>query len=357
MREQEIIKILKNSLKQLLPIDGLSLNLLSRSKLYDEVDLAADVRFDNLQFKMIIEVAASASLPNLNNKIAKLKAFANQELQVVPVLVAPYLSQERQELCQKEGIGFIDLSGNVHLQYKSLYIQKSGFPNRFPEKRYGRSPFSDKASLILRALLEGKERLWGIRELAQQIGLDPGYVSRMAKEIEDRGYAARIDGKLRLRSLDGILDDWVRSYNLKKNKQFRYFCMAGSVDDIIDRFCQLHIEDDIQYALSVQAGGNIVAPFSSFKEVHLYAGDEKDIAFFEKELGLNPAKRGANLILMQPYYKNSVYFGSRMIDGVRVVSDIQLYLDLYGYPIRGLEQAEHILDHRIKLEYEKVDNK
>jgi hypothetical protein len=133
--------------------------------------------------------------------------------------------------------------------------------------------------------------------------------------------------------------------------------MAGSVDDIIGRLRQLPIEEDIQYALSVQAGGNIVAPFSSFKEVHLYAGDEKDIAFFEKELGLSSAERGANLILMQPYYKNSVYFGSRMINGVRVVSDIQLYLDLYGYPIRGLEQAEHILNQRIKPEYEKVDNK
>lgn len=79
----------------------------------------------------------------------------------------------------------------------------------------------------------------------------------------------------------------------------------------------------------------MVAPLASFKEVHVYARREEDVAFFEKELALNPAERGANLILMQPYYKNSVYYGSQIVDGLCVVSDIQLYLDLYGYPIPG----------------------
>jgi hypothetical protein len=32
-----------------------------------------------------------------------------------------------------------------------------------------------------------------------------------------------------------------------------------------------------------------------------------------------------------------------------VVSDIQLYLDLHGYPVRGREQAEHLYDRRLKM--------
>ena len=127
MREQEIINNFKNSLKQLLPIDGLSVNPLPKPKLPAGVDLAADVRFEKLQFEMIIEVVAGNSLPILRNKIARLKAFADQKRDAVPVLVAPYLSPERQELCRNEGVDFIDLSGNVHLQYKSLYIDKCGF--------------------------------------------------------------------------------------------------------------------------------------------------------------------------------------------------------------------------------------
>lgn len=350
MLEQEIIKKLKDSLDQLLPLDELDIKLASEpnSNLSGSFDIVAAVRFESLRFGMIIEVAAGNSLPILKNKIARLKWAANEESRVIPVLVAPYLSPERQELCRKEGIGFLDLSGNVHLHYKSLYIERSGRPNRFPEKRHGRDPFSDKASLILRALVEDGERLWGIRELAQQIGLDPGYVSRMAKEIESRGYAARINAKLRLRSMEGILDDWISSYSLKKNRMFGYFCMAESMDEILDRFRSLEIPDSIQYALSVQAGASLVAPYSSFKEVHVYVSSEKDSAFFEKQLALRPAEKGVNLILMRPFYRNSVYFGNRMVGGLRVVSDIQLYLDLHGYPIRGAEQADHILNKRIK---------
>ncbi|GAH29581.1 unnamed protein product, partial [marine sediment metagenome] len=81
-----------------------------------------------------------------------------------------------------------DLSGNVFLEYEDLYIERIGFPNRFPEERRGRGPFSDKASLILRAIFPNKEKLWGVRELAQSVNLNPGFVSRMARELEKRNY-------------------------------------------------------------------------------------------------------------------------------------------------------------------------
>ncbi|MCB2149371.1 MAG: helix-turn-helix domain-containing protein [Deltaproteobacteria bacterium] len=274
----------------------------------------------------------------------------------MPVLVAPYLSPQRQELCRKEEIGFIDLSGNVYLKFKSLFIDRMGFPNKYPVKRQGRSPFSDKASLVLRALLSGGRRLWGIRELALEIALNPGYVSRMAQEIEKRGYVKRIDSKLSLRSPDGILEDWVRSYNLKKNQLSGYFCMAESADDILHRLRKLKLPNDVQYALSVQAGANLVAPYSKFKEVHVYAKGPKEVGLLEKGMNLKPVEQGGNLVIMRPYYHNSVFYSSRLVDGLRIVSDIQLYLDLHGYPLRGLEQAEHLLEKRIRPVLEEVDD-
>jgi hypothetical protein len=52
---------------------------------------------------------------------------------------------------------------------------------------------------------------------------------------------------------------------------------------------------------------------------------------------------------MMPYYKHSGFYDSREVEDLRVVSDIQLYLDLYGYPVRGREQAEHLYDKRLKM--------
>ena len=288
------------------------------------------------------------------NKIARLKAAENDFFGVVPVLAAPYLSPQRQEICRDMGVCFIDLSGNVYLKYKSFYIERIGFPNKYPKERQGRDPFSDKASLILQALLKGGAYQWGIRELAKKTGLNPGFVSRMARELEDRNYVARINHKMRIRSPEGILDDWVRAYNLKRNKSVKYFCMAASTAEILEKVRGLGIPEKIKYSLSVQAGANMVSPYAVYKEVHVYIENINDIEYFEKKLNLNRTDQGANMVFMLPYYKHSVFNDSRVIKNLWVVSDIQLYLDLYGYPARGREQAEHLFNKRLKNIFAKV---
>ena len=240
------------------------------------------------------------------------------------------------------------LSGNVFIAHGSFYVERIGLPNKYPEKRQRRYAFSDKASLILREMLKDPKRQWGIRELAEKIGLDPGYVSRMAKSLSESGYAARAGGKLKIRSPKEILDDWVRAYDLKRNEHHRFFILASDVKSILRRLQEIDIPQKCKYALSVQAGAGLVAPHAVYKEVHLYISDQQSIDFFRNALDLKEADQGANLVLMWPYYKHSVFYDSHEVEGLSVVSDIQLYLDLYGYPVRGREQAEHLYDKRLK---------
>ena len=355
--EEKIKKELERSLKELLSIEDLKINMMqgSKSNKADSPDLVAQARFGDLRFKLIIEVVAQTSLPVLKNKIYRLKEIANASNHAVPVLAANYLSRQRQNICRDQGVCFIDLSGNVFIKFKSLYVERIGFSNKFPEERKGRGPFSDKASLILRSILKDVGHLWGVRELAQKVQLDPGFVSRMAKELEKRNYIARINSKIKLRDPEGILDDWVRNYNYNKNKKFSYFFMARNSVDVLEKLRSSKIPSNVDYALSVQAGGNLVSPYAAYQEVHIYVSNRKVIEHFEKRMNLKSAEQGANLILMIPYYKHSVLFDSRIIDGLRVVSDVQLYLDLYGYPIRGLEQAEHLLEKKLKPLFEMVN--
>jgi hypothetical protein len=48
-------------------------------------------------------------------------------------------------------------------------------------------------------------------------------------------------------------------------------------------------------------------------------------------------------MLMRPWYARSAWEGMREVNGVPVVSDLQLVLDLWHYPVRGREQAEMLL--------------
>jgi hypothetical protein len=60
------------------------------------------------------------------------------------------------------------------------------------------------------------------------------------------------------------------------------------------------------------------------------------------DLGLKPVDSGPNVALLTPF-DEGVLMDVREVDGLMVVSDIQLYLDLIGYEARGEEAAEFLL--------------
>ena len=338
---------------QLLPMPGLELFV--EHERSGRWDLFIKAGYHGLHFDIIVEVVSLNSLSAFKNKIKWLKSSVPGK-NSVPVLVAPYLSSKRQALCREAGVFFMDLSGNVYIAYGSFYVERIGFPNKYPERRQRRDPFSDKASLILREMLKDPKRQWGIRELAGKIGLDPSYVSRMAKSLSESEYAARTSGKLRIRSPKEILDDWIRFYDLKRNEHHRFFILAPDVKSIFQRLQKIKPPLECKYALSVQAGAGLIAPHAVYKEVHLYIADRQSIRYFRDALKLKEADRGANLVLMLPYYKHSTFYDSHEVEGLPVVSDIQLYLDLYGYPLRGREQAKHLYDKRLKTLFSGTEN-
>jgi len=348
--EFDIFDYLKNHIKELIPVQGLSIRFEvpgSKEKEW-RPDFIADVSFKkDVQFKLAAEILTQPSASIFKAKIALLKSYSKHNDSLIPFLVAKYLSHDRRRQCQEEGVYFLDLSGNVFLAHDGLYIERIGFRNRFPEKRMGRGPFSDKASLILRAVFSDIKKLWGVRELAEGLGLDPGFVSRMARELEQRNYISRIDSKIKMRNPKGILEDWVSAYDYRKNKEVRYFCLGKGPDEIIGKVSHVNISNRIQYALGLHAGASLVSPYAVYNEVHIYVQDQKDIKWFVEKLKLREAKKGTNLIFLLPYYKHSVFYGKQKIRGLWVVSDLQLYLDLYNYPIRGREQAEHLYEKRL----------
>ena len=62
-----------------------------------------------------------------------------------------------------------------------------------------------------------------------------------------------------------------------------------------------------------------------------------------QSLDLKELKKGGNIYLIKPYYKNTAFFNTQTIKGYNVVSDLQLYLDLYHFPQRGRDHAEYLL--------------
>jgi len=51
---------------------------------------------------------------------------------LMPILIAPSLSQEAQTLCTESNAGFLDLEGNVRLVMKEVFIAKRSLPHHHP---------------------------------------------------------------------------------------------------------------------------------------------------------------------------------------------------------------------------------
>jgi hypothetical protein len=138
MQEKRIVKVLEESIEQLLPVPGLEVVVEHGRSVQWDVRVKAN--YHGLRLDLIIEVVPANNSPAFRDKINRLKSSVLAD-HAVPVVVAPYLSPEKQTLCRKSGVYFMDLSGNVFVAHQSFYVERIGFPNTYPEKRQRRYAF------------------------------------------------------------------------------------------------------------------------------------------------------------------------------------------------------------------------
>jgi len=255
-------------------------------------------------------------------------------------------------MCRAEGIGYIDLAGNCYLTWNGIYIDRARKGARPSTPKQASSLFTDRASLVIRCAVDRAGQPQRVRELARELGLSPAWVSQVLRRLISAGYAARVgDGTVVSRPLD-LLTDWAESNNfLRRNDLRSYFCGAPNPQQVIARLAALSAEAVGKYALTLHAGASLVAPFAEFHEAHIYVDPhgmrEATESQWTEALDLRPVEAGANVHLIWPYYQEGAFYGARKVNNVWVASDIQLYVDLYNYPIRGREQAEYLLRNRL----------
>lgn len=243
---------------------------------------------------------------------------------------------------------FVDPAGAVRLHLPWLVIDRTDLePVRTPARKETRNPFSDRASLILRTMFDaGPEKVWSVGELAEAAGVSLGLVSYVSSALERRRLikvqaAGRAKG-LRLTDPVAVVEQWTRAYDWKTNTAVAFHAPVGSPQRFLRRLPE--VLEDHRWALTLQAGASLVAPHAAWDLVHLYVDAKSDDGLLEigQQQGWEPGE-GGKVVLMAPFYKTSVWHGSRRIRDLPVVSDLQLILDLWHYPIRGREQAEHLM--------------
>lgn len=70
-------------------------------------------------------VVSACDMAHLTRAVSELQAVQKERgVVVIPVLIAPAMSEEAQTLCRENNIGFLDLEGNARLYLDEVFIVK-----------------------------------------------------------------------------------------------------------------------------------------------------------------------------------------------------------------------------------------
>ncbi len=308
--------------------------------------------------RLVIQVSANPRAAPIQTAAAR-AGDAADHLGGIPVVASARLGSGVRQWLRQEGIGYLDLHGHVFVRGAGIIIDRDHGPPSAPadpEPPAGSgSPFADRSSLVVRHLLSGVPVQAGVRGLAAELGISPALVSRVLNRLRQDGYLESEPVEVvALGSLEPLLDEWSEYYRrrAKRQRERRLYLHARDTSAVLELLPQkLPAKSAPRWALSFQAGASLIAPFAFFSEVHLVVGGadwDQAAERVEHRLGAEPAEKEANLVLVEPHYRESWDYGLRQVSGLPVVSDIQLFLDLSVYPRRGAEQAARMREHIVQ---------
>lgn len=311
--------------------------------LHDEIDFAVSVRSKSGTRRLLCEVKQNGQPRIVREACRRLRGLIASGKKGYPVLIAPYLSPEAASICAESGVGYLDFAGNCRLVFDQVFILREDYPNPSVQKRELRSLYSSKAERVVRVLLNAGPKAWKMKELADEACVSLGQVANVKKLLLDREWVAPDTEGFRLRSLDDgvlpLLREWVANYRAGRNQEHGFYSMRPLPE------VEAALGADSRAALTELSGAARLAPAVRYQRVTAYV--QGDVMRAAATAGFKSVTTGGNITLMEPY-DDGVFFGAQVIDGVRVVSPVQVYLDLANVKGRGEEAAAAILEEVIK---------
>ena len=239
------------------------------------------------------------------------------------LVIAEWLSERAQELLQARGISFIDATGNaeVRLTEPGLFIRTEGAKrNPSPTPVRGPNLRGPKAWALLRTLAEIPPPI-GVRELAEAVNVDAGYVSRVLGVLEQELLIVRATrGPVTEVEWDGVLRRAASTYSVfDSNKTTTWVASAGPEQLLAD----LAGKRAGRWAITGSFAASRLAPVAAPEVAMIYAKDPDRLTRAGRLL---PATRGANVVVVEPY--DDIVFERTVTSGADTyVSTPQVVLD------------------------------
>jgi len=167
--------------------------------------------------------------------------------------------------------------------------------------------------------------------------------------LVQRGYAKSSADGVRLADPVSALRDWSAAYSWKKNPR-RNFVVPFEYEEIPGRVLKAFRAHAVEWALTLLAAAQRRVGHVRYSAImHVYARSEQSAVISDalRDLYAEETAGEGGLAVLEPYYGRAAFFGAGMERGSPVVSDVQLFLDLAHFPVRGPEAAEMLVRRRL----------
>jgi hypothetical protein len=302
----------------------------------------ADVVLRSQSHVFVVELKKSTSAAAIAAAAPQVREYARRvSRSAVPIVVVPYMGDAGRKACEQADVGWIDLSGNAHITARGLRVLIEGRPNQFRARGRPSNVFAPMSSRVARWLLSHPGESFTQREIARATSMDEGFVSRIVSRLEREGYVLR-DDRSAIRAKDGrlLLDAWREAYRFSAHTILRGTVAARSGDALLVAVSQALAKQKLAYAATGLGAAWLMTHFAAFRTASIYLEKEPS-AKLREAIGFHEDDRGANLWLIVPN-DEGVFHGAAVIDGVRCVHPVQVYLDLAEHPERATEAAERL---------------
>lgn len=266
-----------------------------------------------------------------------------------PVVIAPWIAPRVQLMLRENGIGYIDLTGNVSLRVArpaiAIYTQGDTRSPWSSSKRGSKATLAGPKVGRLVRLLADVAPPYRAGELADAADLSLPYVSRLLDTLEDQ-LLIRREGRV-------ITDvDWpqllrVRAdqLNLLRHNPYVGMVAPNGIDAVVKALRGLPVEYSKEIVLTGTYAARSVAPLAVGGQLMLYvpAGPHTpdDVG---DNLGLLRVDKGAHVLLLRAHDK-VVFERTVYEDGLHRVALSQLVLDCLSGPGRMPAEGEAVLTY------------
>jgi hypothetical protein len=201
--------------------------------------------------------------------------------------------------------------------------------------------FAARSSVVLEwVLVEGINRnIFSLRDVVKERNISIGTVQKVFEVLVLYGIlkteGVRTAKRFFLHNPKLLLKNWTEAYSIvKKCKMWNYRSGFGSKKEMLKELEKSGLLKKVALAL------HSAAEVHGYKNTNLETLElymlEPDLRLkLEKVLRLEEQERGYEILLIEPFYKS-------LLKDEGVSPPLLTYLDLYHFPLRGLEQAEFL---------------